>query len=162
MCSSDLPMPIDAPPAADRTRLWTGVSLALAVLIGLRLAWHLASGAGMYWDFVNFYNAGRRMAELRFVDLYAAAEPLFDEPRLPDGVLTYVGFPLSALVFAPLGFFGPRAALVLFKGACITAGTAGTLLLVQYAWRDQPGKRPQGAWLAVLLDRKSTRLNSSH
>ena len=46
---------------------------------------------------------------------------LFDEPRLPEGVLTYVGFPISALFFGPLGFFGPRLALLVFKAACAGA-----------------------------------------
>lgn len=116
-----------------RTPLWQrALLIALVGALGLRLAWHLASGAGMYWDFVNFYNAGRRLVDGRWSDLYAAAEPLFDEARLPEGVLTYVGFPISALFFGPLGFFGPRLALLVFKAACSAAAVLGVTVLVHH------------------------------
>ena len=116
-----------------QTLTWQRALLVdLVGALGLRLAWHLASGAGMYWDFVNFYNAGRRLAEGRWADLYAAADPLFDEPRLPDGVLTYVGFPISAIFFGPLGFFGPRLALLVFKASCAVAAAVGVGVVVRH------------------------------
>ncbi len=108
------------------------VLIALVGALALRLAWHLASGAGMYWDFINFYNAGRRLVGGRSAELYAAVDPLFDEPRLPEGMLSYVGFPISALLFGPLGFFGPRLALFAFKVACSVAAGLGVAVMVRH------------------------------
>lgn len=147
-----------APTATDTGPLGTAAGLRrwfapalLFALIALRLAWHLASRAGMYWDFLNFYNAGRRIAEGRFGDLYAAAEPLFGGADLPEGILTYVGFPLSALPFAPLGLFGPARALLLFKLACVVCTALGVAWLASYAWRRYGSGAVSPRAVAVFL-----------
>jgi len=140
----------------SRRHVTTATLMLLTVLLALRVAWHLASGAGMFWDFVNFYNAGRRIYQGRFDVLYASPEPLAHEPPMPEGILTYVGFPLSAVVFAPLGAFGPRLALFAFKAACVGAFGLGVLVMLRHCRRRYGADwdaRVAGALLlaAVLL-----------
>lgn len=112
--------------------------LALVALLAVRLTWNLASGAGMFWDFINFYGAGRRIFNGDFASLYQAPAPIRDEPPIGPGRLDYVGFPISAFVFAPLGGLQPKAALATFKTACALFFGLGLLVLYRYC-RDRFG-----------------------
>ena len=69
--------------------------------------------AGPGWDFANFYDTGRRMAVGQISDLYHPESLIAAQP--PQGKLGFYGAPISALLYAPLAWFSPTWAMVLFK-----------------------------------------------
>lgn len=106
--------------------------IALLALIAARLVISVASGTGYYWDFVNFYNTGSRMYHGEGVDLYHVAAPIAGRPPMGSSRFEYVGFPLSAYVFAPLGALAPRPALLAFKAACAACFALGLVVLFRH------------------------------
>ncbi len=81
--------------------------IALAAITGIVVP------AGLGWDFANFYDTGRRAAALQIADIYKP-ETLIAGAK-PQGAMPFWGAPISAFFYAPLSFFSPEAALLLFK-----------------------------------------------
>ena len=98
----------------------------LAILAGFAVA--VAVPAGLGWDFANFYDAGRRAAGGHITELYRPSAPIGGEA--PQGRLAYWGLPLTAWFFAPLAFFPPGVALVLFKLQNVASYLAAFALLL--------------------------------
>ena len=69
--------------------------------------------AGPGWDFANFYDAGSKVAAGQIQDLYNPHSLIRGSKA--QGVLQFFGTPISALFYAPLSYFSPGAALVVFK-----------------------------------------------
>ena len=69
--------------------------------------------AGPGWDFANFYDAGSKVAAGQIQDLYNPYSLVRGSKA--QGFLQFFGAPISALFYAPLSFFSPSAALVVFK-----------------------------------------------
>lgn len=120
-------------------------------VITVRLGLCVLSDAGMNWDFVNFYNAAQRTFTGQLSELYATGRPGQEQPELQ-----YVGFPVTAYVFAPLGAFSQRTALLIFKLICATCMASGLWLLFRrcVAPLSDPRKRSLVAFLftaGVLL-----------
>ncbi len=105
-------------------------TLALAAMILARLAWAVGSDHGLGWDFPNYYNAGGRAAHGELATLYDSTGTIDGHAALGDGRQIYYGAPISAFVFAPLGWFEPRPALVVFKVFCAACFAAGLVQLL--------------------------------
>ena len=73
----------------------------------------IAVPAGSGWDFANFYDTGRRVAAGQIADLYKPETLIGGEQ--PQGTLRFWGAPISAWLYAPLSYFSPLTALVIFK-----------------------------------------------
>lgn len=127
------------------------VQITLLALIAARLLVSVASGAGYYWDFVNFYNTGARMVHGEVDNLYRASAPIAGEAPLGSSRFEYVGFPLSAYVFAPLGVLPPRAALLAFKAAAAACFALGLIILYRYCRDRFAGWRSDVALCLYLL-----------
>jgi hypothetical protein len=122
--------------------------------VAVRAAFAVASDAGLGWDFVNFYNAGARAWHGQLGELYRTTAPIAGRPPLGPARFEYTGFPLTALLFAPLGALPPRAALLLFKVLCAAAFAGGLVRLFGWlAARDPFWRTPRGvaAGLAAAL-----------
>lgn len=97
--------------AASGYRLVCVIS-ALLILLGCVIG--ILVPAGLGWDFANFYDAGRVVAAGE-LDLLLKGEKGLIDGAPPQGKLDFWGTPLSAYLYAPLSWFGPEAALILFK-----------------------------------------------
>jgi Glycosyltransferase family 87 len=126
-------------------RRWTAL-LVVLIVIGTSLGTILPAGLG--WDFANFYDAGRRAAAGRFVDLYDPASPIAGEA--PQGALRFYGTPLSALFYAPLSHFSPLAASRILKVQNTLAYLASFLLLYVHFAR-LAGSSPATRWKFAAL-----------
>jgi hypothetical protein len=69
--------------------------------------------AGSGWDFGNFYDTGRRVIAGQIQDIYHAERLIGGEP--PHGKMRFWGTPISAWLYAPLGYLSPTWALIVFK-----------------------------------------------
>jgi Glycosyltransferase family 87 len=127
------------------------LQLVLIALLATRTLLKIVSGAGMSWDFVNFYNAGRRIFEGQLSNLYAPPLPVAGEPAAANGLLQYVGFPISALVFAPLGALPARWALVALKAACAVCFGLGLVVIYQHCRERVGGIWRSDAALCIYL-----------
>lgn len=123
----------------------------LITVVSARALMKVTSSAGVSWDFVNFYNAGRRIAAGQLNELYAAPLSVGGEPVAGTGLLQYVGFPISAVVFAPLGALPVRWALLTLKTACAACFALGLTIIYKHC-RDHVGGiwRSKGS-LAIYL-----------
>lgn len=83
--------------------------------------------AGPGWDFANFYDTGQRVASGQINDLYKPESLIGGEQ--PQGNLRFWGAPISALLYAPLSYFSPLKALIIFKIQNTLAFFAALLLL---------------------------------
>ncbi|MEJ7712603.1 MAG: glycosyltransferase family 87 protein [Pyrinomonadaceae bacterium] len=112
----------------------------MALLLVLRVGVSVCSGAGIGWDFVNYYRTGSRIFNGQKEKLYRESltvsssfglltseqvnkKPTVDHQReagekIEEDLSGYVGLPISAYVFAPLGAFSPSYALLIFKAQC--------------------------------------------
>ena len=109
----------------------------LLVLLGVRLVTAVWSTAGLGWDFANYHLTARKVATGDTKNLYrmprATMERFYSiigepaelpppeagtpsgEQEVPSGRMGFIGTPISAYVFAPIGFLSPRWALLAFK-----------------------------------------------
>lgn len=87
----------------------------------------IAVPAGPGWDFANFYDTGRRVTAGQINDIYDPRSLIRGEK--PQGELAFFGTPISAWLYAPLSWFSPGAALVVFKIQNTLAYVAALLLL---------------------------------
>lgn len=114
------------------------VLILVACMLAIRLGVSVWSTAGIGWDFPNYHHTARivtggdlhnlyRLPQSRLDRFHAligepqesrmpAVDPAGD-PFVPSGRLGFIGFPISAYVFAPLGWLEPRWAVLLFKAA---------------------------------------------
>lgn len=105
--------------------------------------------AGLGWDFANFYDAGRRILAGQAGDLYHPAREIAGAP--PQGLLAFFGAPLSAFFYAPLGWFRPGTALVLFKLENVAALGAAFWLLLSFYRRFVPADEGSQARFTALF-----------
>jgi len=117
-----------------------GLVIAAALVVGV------GSERGLEWDFVSYYNGGSRLYHGEARNLYRPDAPIAGRPAFFSPVFDYVGFPLSAWVFAPLGAFSPVPALRVFKLFCAACAAGGLLLLYREVlcasdrrWRSATG-----------------------
>jgi hypothetical protein len=124
--------------------------ILILLLIG-RVALSVYSTAGISWDFANYYRTGKRIFNGQEEDLYRTSlsnmrrfkqfigEHLSEQTRSPkqyhpesavfSGRYGHIGLPISAYVFAPLGAFKPRYALLVFKAQSVLFLASALLLL---------------------------------
>ncbi len=162
----------------DRDQRVRYLTVALAALLGLRALMVVISPAGIGWDFKQYHRAGKRAFEGRIQQLYELPRSVMEEwqrghlgigasadsgetgaDRLEDGGeavnsgrLGYVGFPLSAYVWAPVGAFPPRQGILVFKAMCALSLAAGLFLLYP-AFRSAAAKQIAAlpVYLAIVL-----------
>jgi hypothetical protein len=116
--------------------------LAVVGLLGVRSVRGVISDAGMNWDFANYYNVGARMLCGESENIYRYDSPVCGQAPVLNNRAEYVGFPLSAYLFTPLGAFSPRTSIAIFKAFCALCYAAGfTLLYLHFARRAASGKR---------------------
>ena len=125
------------------SRVVQAVLLLLVVgLLGVRFVRGPMSDAGLNWDFANFYNVGARMLCGESGNIYKYDSPVCGQPPVLDNRAEYVGFPLSAYFFTPLGAFAPRTSIAIFKAFCLLCYAAGfALLYLHFARRAAGGAR---------------------
>jgi hypothetical protein len=103
-----MPRPREAGP-----RLYQRLTLMFLLLILVGAVAGILIPAGPGWDFANFFDTGRRVAAGQIGDLYNPDSLIAGVQ--PQGKLGFYGTPISALFYAPLGFFTPSWAMILFK-----------------------------------------------
>ncbi len=139
----------------SEARSWRQARLACA-LIAVGCIAGIATPAGIGWDFANFYDTGRRVAAGQLADIYDASTHVAGAP--PSTTLDFYGAPISAFLYAPLGWLAPNAALVAFKLEGTLALWAALFLLYRFG-RRQVGTAPGAAaryaarfaWAALLF-----------
>ncbi|MGH9901000.1 MAG: glycosyltransferase 87 family protein, partial [Pyrinomonadaceae bacterium] len=104
--------------------------------------------AGPGWDFANFYDTGRRVAAGQVTDIYDP-ETLIDGER-PQGDMRFWGTPVSALLYAPLGYLQPLTALAVFKIQNTLALFAALVLLYLHN-RKFVDDTPEAQWRFAAL-----------
>jgi len=97
----------------DSGRFYRRLTYLLLGIIALTAITGIVVPAGLGWDFANFYDTGRRAAAWQIADLYNAESLIAGAPA--QGKMPYWGAPISAFIFAPLSFFSPEWALLVFK-----------------------------------------------
>ncbi len=85
--------------------------ILLLILAGSVVGIMVPAGSG--WDFGNFYDTGRRVVAGQIQDIYHAERLIGGEP--PHGKMRFWGTPISAWLYAPLGYLSPPWALIAFK-----------------------------------------------
>lgn len=152
-------MPVERP-----RKVSSYATAILGVMLAVRAVAVILSPAGLGWDYRQYHMAGERAFEGRMADLYKMPRSVMDEwnrdylgdreagtaeeSSLPagnvesdpdelvnSGRLGYVGFPLSAYVWATFGGFSPRAGMVVFKIECALS-LALALCLLYPGFRD--------------------------
>lgn len=111
-------------------------------LLAVVLAHGILSPRGLYLDFANFYDAGKKAAA-------GETENLYDEfamisGKAPYGHMRFFGTPISAYAYAPLAAFPPVVAAILFKIFSTLCILVGLFLLYRrfgafVAEEDRPG-----------------------
>ena len=129
------------------SRLVPMAGLVAAGWLVLQVGMGLVNGQGATWDFANFYDAGHKVVAGETANLYDATVPIDGKP--PQADMPFFGTPLSALVYAPLAWWTPPTALVLFKAAGTVAMVAGIALLFQL-YRRRSGGEPGSASVFVV------------
>ena len=104
----------------------------LVALLAIRVTGHVSSPAGLNWDFTGFYNTGARVFQGEIQNIYKQESPIAGKPRELTKPFEYVGFPLSAYLFAPLGLFSTRVGLLVFKVVCAACYGLGLFLLYRH------------------------------
>lgn len=140
-------------PSARTDARRTAAAGLLALAIIARVVANVASADGALWDFVNIYNTADRVWHHEWTNLYHSLSAINGHPPYgkPQRGFDYIGFPLSALLFGPLGAFRPRTALLAFKLFCAFCFGAGVAVLYRGFVAPAAGERP-GAWtLPVVL-----------
>jgi hypothetical protein len=101
--------------------LFAGFTLCVEIGFGVN------NGQGLKWDFANFYDAGHKVIAGETHNLYDPSAPIEGKPA--QGQTPFYGTPLSAVLYAPLAWFPPHVALLLFKIQGTLANLAGIVLL---------------------------------
>src|SRR5688572_7907331 len=104
-------------------------AIAFAAIISVAAAIGILVPAGSGWDFANFYDTGRRIVGWQVADLYDPSSLITG--ATPQGAMSFWGAPLSALLYAPLGWLAPGAALIAFK----VVGTAALFVALWILYR---------------------------
>lgn len=99
--------------SGDKARLYHHLTILLLAMIAAATVAGIVVPAGIGWDFANFYDTGRRAAAWQIADLYNAESLIAGQQ--PQGKLAFWGAPISALFYAPLGWFSAESALMVFK-----------------------------------------------
>lgn len=111
----------------------------------------------MSLDFANYYNTGSRVLHGEARNIYDPHSLIAGEPHKIKTYTTvdYAGFPLSAVLFAPLGFFEPQTGILVFKLFCALCLLAGLIFLYRhFADVRAAAANPDGdlvAYLFILL-----------
>lgn len=135
--------------ARDRAA-WIVVGL-FGLLIAGALAVGVGSERGLTWDFVSYYNGGARLYHGEAGNLYRPDAPIAGQRPFFSPVFDYVGFPLTAYLFAPLGAFPPEVALRVFKLFCAACAAGGLLLLYREVLCASDRRWSSPAGLALFL-----------
>jgi len=108
--------------------------IVLSLLLAVRCAIAVTSTSGMGLDFANYYNTGSRVIQGEATNIYQPHSPIGGQPHKIKTLTTvdYAGFPLSSVLFAPLGFFEPRAGILVFKMFCAACLLAALILLYRH------------------------------
>lgn len=96
-----------------RVRWARRLAVLFVILIVLGTTIGIMVPAGPGWDFANFYDTGRRVIAWQIGDLYDPESWISGQP--PQGNMLFMGSPISALFYAPLGLLSPAWALIAFK-----------------------------------------------
>ena len=146
-----------ASPHRQRQLIWF-----LFLLLGARLIVSIWSTAGIRWDFANYYQTAQRITDGDVENLYRLPRstmtdfyesigetsplPVANGSRsrataeVPSGRRGFIGFPISAYLFAPIGFASPRRAVLVFKLQSAVF-LVGALVLLYPAFRDSAKHR---------------------
>lgn len=100
------------------------ICIALMVLLGLE---GVFEPRRLAFDFANFYDAGHKALVGEHGTLYDEFAQI--DGQDPFGNMLYFGVPISSLFFAPLAFFEPATAAILFKLFNLICIFSGLLLL---------------------------------
>lgn len=106
------------------------LAIGFTAVIALAAAAGILVPAGSGWDFANFYDTGRRILGWQIADLYDASSLVTG--GAPQGGMSFWGAPLSALLYAPLGWLPPGAALIAFKVVGTAAFFAALWILYRH------------------------------
>lgn len=119
------------------------LTYGLAALIALVCVAAIAIPAGLGWDFANYYDAGRKVLAGQIGDLYDWTVWIGGAP--PQGSMKFLGAPISSILYAPLGWFTPGAALVVFK-VQTTLAIWLSLWLIHRHVAPAAGVSPRAQW----------------
>jgi hypothetical protein len=134
----------DATAARWRALLWLSIGLmSLGCLVGVLVP----AGAG--WDFANFYDTGHRVAAGQIADVYDPVSAI--DGAAPQGGMRFWGTPISAVFYAPLSWFSPGTALILFKVQNVAAFVASFVLLYVLSRRFADGPHPAREQFAAVF-----------
>lgn len=142
----------------------------LFVLIGARLVTSVWSTAGIGWDFANYHLTARRITTGDTKNLYRMPRATMErfyafigEPdrlppgegpgdqEVPSGRMGFIGTPISAYVFAPIGYLSPRWALLAFKLQSAVFLVASLVLLFPVFRSASAGRLDGRSALTVYL-----------
>lgn len=132
----------------NNTRKYQFLTLLFVILILVGSIVGTVVPAGPGWDFANFYDTGGRLAAGQIQDLYNPHSLIGGEQ--PQGQLGFWGTPLSAMLYVPLAWFPPEAALILFKTQNTVAYFAAFLVLFIFN-RKFVDNSPLEQWKFVAL-----------
>lgn len=142
----------------------------IGVLLAIRLGVSVWSTAGIGWDFPNYHHTARIVTGGELHNLYrlpqsrldryhrligepeASGTPTVDrtgDPYVPSERLGFIGFPISAYVFAPMGWLQPRWAVLLFKATGAIFFVISLTLLYRMARRS--GTLTPAVYLLICL-----------
>jgi len=110
---------------------WVTALLLLLALAGCAAGILVPAGIG--WDFACFYDAGRKALAGQIGDLYDPNALIAG--HAPQGHMAFWGAPISSFFYAPMGWFSPPAALMLFKAQATLAMIAALAALFVHARR---------------------------
>src|SRR5436190_10042795 len=111
-------------------RLHRRLTVVFSALIVVGTLAGILIPAGPGWDFANFFDTGRRVAARQIGDLYNPDSLIAGER--PQGKLGFYGTPVSALLYAPLGFLKPSWAMIAFKIQSTLAYFAALILIYRF------------------------------
>jgi len=117
-------------PITDSVRKYQWLTLVCLLLLLAGTVVGIIVPAGPGWDFANFYDTGRRAAAGQIGDLYNPDSLINGEK--PQGGLGFYGAPISALLYAPLSYFSPPWAMIVFKIQNTLACLAALALLYRH------------------------------
>lgn len=103
--------------------------LALLMILAL-MAQGIYSPQGVLLDFANFYDAGQKARAGEFLTLYDPFALI--RGAEPYGHMTFFSAPLTSYFYAPLAFFPPAQATILFKLLGALAEGIGLVLLYRH------------------------------
>jgi len=125
-------------------RLGAALTAILALVLLSLTAVAILSPAGMDWDFgANYYRVGVALFHGKVNELYSV-----------DIRVGYKGAPITAYLFAPLGAWQPRSALLVFKLICAACCALGFWVLYPLFKQTSKSRIPRAQlpfYLAAIL-----------